>query len=199
MDRFKTVLLATGVTAAVVATCGAGTGPAEWPIGRAPVALRPAISRADLVIADVHGAFLRELRAKMAKGGPLVALGVCHMTPQLLARQIKERDGVAAGFTSDRLRNPGNAPPAWAAGLIARHAGQQADTIDGFAVDLGARIGVLRPIAEQPVCTACHGPAGRLDPQVRGELARRYTTDRATGFNPGEVRGWYWVEIAKED
>jgi Protein of unknown function (DUF3365) len=199
MDRLKTVLLATGVAAAVVATFGASNGPAEWPIGRAPAALRPAISRADLVIADAHGAFLRELRAKLAKGGPLLALGVCHMTPQLLMRQLHRRDGIAAGFTSDRLRDPANAPPAWAAGLIARHAGQPADAIDGFAVDLGPRVGVLRPIAEQSLCTTCHGPTERLDPQIRRELARRYTTDRATGFNPGEIRGWYWVEIAKED
>src|SRR3954471_21306998 len=120
MDRLKIVALATGVAVAVVATCGAVNGPPEWPIRRAPAALRPAISRADLLIADVHGAFLRELRAKMAKGGALLALRVCHMNPQLLARQTKERNGVAAGFTSDRLRNPANLPPPWAGGLIAR-------------------------------------------------------------------------------
>ena len=121
------------------------------------------------------------------------------MTPQLLMRQLQRRDGIAAGFTSGRLRDPANAPPPWAAGLIARHAGQPVGAIDGFAVDLGFRVGVLRPIAEQPLCTTCHGPTERLDPQIRRELARRYKTDRATGFNPGEIRGWYWVEIAKED
>jgi len=141
MDRIKIVVLTGCVAVAVAATCGAVNRPAEWPIRRAPDSLRPAISRADRVIADVHGAFLRELRAKIAKGGPPVALRVCHMTSQLLACGIKERNGVAAGFTSDRLRNPANAPPVWAGGLIARHAGQQADTIDGFAVDLGERVG----------------------------------------------------------
>jgi hypothetical protein len=160
--------------------------------------MRPAIAKADLVITEVHGAFLRELRAKMAKGGPLLALGVCHMTPQRLARELKRRDGVVAGFTSDRLRNPANAAPSWAVGLIARNAGQPAGMIDGFAVDLGPRVGVLRPLSEQPLCASCHGPAERLDPRVSRELARRYPGDRATGFGTDEIRGWYWVEILKE-
>jgi len=91
MIRLKVVLLTTTIAMVVGATCAAAGQPKEWPIGRAPAAMRPAIATADLVITDVHGAFLRELRAKMAKGGPLLALGVCHMTPQRLARQLKRR------------------------------------------------------------------------------------------------------------
>lgn len=199
MVRLKVVLLATSIAAVIGGTCAAAGQPTEWPIGRAPAAMRPAIAKADLVITDVHGAFLRELRAKMAKGGPLLALGVCHMTPQRLARQLKGREGVVAGFTSDRLRNPANAPPAWAVETIARNAGQQAGTIEGFAVDLGRRVGILRPLSEQRLCANCHGPAEQLDPRVSRELARRYPSDRATGFGSGEIRGWYWVEMPKED
>jgi len=199
MIRLKVVLLTTTIAMVVGATCAAAGQPKEWPIGRAPAAMRPAIATADLVITDVHGAFLRELRAKMAKGGPLLALGVCHMTPQRLARQLKRRDGVVAGFTSDRLRNPANAAPSWAVGVIARAAGQPAGMVDGFAVDLGPRVGVLRPLSEQPLCASCHGPVELMDPRVSRELARRYPADRATGFGTDEIRGWYWVEILKEE
>jgi hypothetical protein len=119
------------------------------------------------------------------------------MTPGLLARRIRSRDGLGAGFTSDRLRNPANVPPPWAAGPIARHAGARASALDGFAVDLGDRVGVLRPIAEQAICANCHGPLDRVDPAIRRELRRRYPTDRAYGFASGEIRGWYWVELPK--
>jgi hypothetical protein len=197
MLRLRDVLLAGSFAAALTATAASRTGPTEWPIREAPAALQPAIAKADLVIADVHGAFLRELRAKLAKGGPLLALGVCHMTPQLLARRLRERDDTAAGFTSDRLRSLANAPPAWAVGVIARHAGEPAQNVDGYAVELGSRLGVLRPIVQQPICASCHGPAEQLDPRVRDELGRRYPADRAIGFAPGEIRGWYWVEMPR--
>jgi hypothetical protein len=26
-------------------------------------------------------------------------------------------------------------------------------------------------------------------------LAARYPDDRATGFAPGDLRGWFWVEV----
>jgi hypothetical protein len=103
----------------------------------------------------------------------------------------------AAGRTSDRLRNPTNAPRAWAVDLVKANAGRQARDVDGFAVDLGNKIGVLRPIAQRPLCANCHGPADRLSPAVRAELSERYPADKALGFTEGEIRGWFWVEIPK--
>ena len=34
--------------------------------------------------------------------------------------------------------------------LVKANAGRQAKSVDGFVVDLGDRVGVLRPIAERP-------------------------------------------------
>jgi hypothetical protein len=140
----------------------------EWAIRDAPDAMRPAIARADAVIADVHAAPLRELQAKLANGGPLLAPGVCHMTPASLARRIQQPAGLTAGFTSDRLRDPANAPPPWAAGLIARHAGAGASAVEGFTVDLGHRFGVLRPVVEQPICANCCVHDGSLPCSSQG-------------------------------
>jgi hypothetical protein len=197
MMAFDSLLLIAALAGGTAPQPVSLAAPTEWTIKNAPDALRPAISRADVVIADVHAALLRELQSKLEKGGPILALRVCHMTPGLLARRVRERDGLAAGFTSDRLRNPANAPPAWAAGLIARHAGRRMSAVDGYAVNLGNRVGVLRPIAEHAICANCHGPLDQVDPAVRRELRRRYPADRATDFAPGEIRGWYWVELPK--
>jgi hypothetical protein len=95
------------------------------------------------------------------------------------------------------LRNPTNAPRAWAADLIKANAGRQARDVDGFAVDLGETLGVLRPISQRPLCANCHGPADRLSPGVRSAIAERYPADKAVGFKEGEIRGWFWVEIPK--
>jgi hypothetical protein len=70
--------------------------------------------------------------------------------------------------------------------------------VEGFAADLGEKVGVLRPIAERPMCASCHGPAEKIDPVVRAALIGRYPADRATGFRNGEIRGWFWVEVPKK-
>ena len=72
-----------------------------------------------------------------------------------LAQRLARYDGVAAGRTSDRLRNPTNAPPPWAAALVRAHAGERARDVDGFVVELGDKIGLLRPISHQPMCRGC--------------------------------------------
>jgi hypothetical protein len=86
----------------------------------------------------------------------------------------------------------------WAAPLVKANAGRLARDVDGFAVDLGNVVGVLRPIAERPMCASCHGPAGKISPPVNAALKHRYPADRAVGFAEGEIRGWFWVEVPKK-
>ena len=80
---------------------------------------------------------------------------------------------------------------------MAAHTGRKAHDVKGFAVDLGDRIGVLRPIVQTQTCASCHGTLDELSPTVRRLIAERYPNDRATGFVEGEIRGWFWVEMPK--
>ncbi|HEY6099429.1 MAG TPA: hypothetical protein VIW03_08370, partial [Anaeromyxobacter sp.] len=54
--------------------------------------------------------------------------------------------GVEVGRTSARLRNPRNAPPAWARAYVAQTDGRKAADVAPAAFDLGDRVGLLRPI-----------------------------------------------------
>jgi len=166
----------------------------SWPIREAPPELRLVISRADLVIVTMQDAVLRELTEALDRGGPMAALGSCHLDATSVTYRLGH-EGIAAGRTSDRLRSPTNVPPPWAANLVKAHAGARARDVEGFAVDLGTKVGVLRPIAERPICATCHGPVDRISAPVRQALAERYPADRAVGFSEGEIRGWFWVEL----
>lgn len=168
-----------------------------WPIRQAPAELRPVIARADLMIAALHDSVLRELADEIRSVGPDKAIDACHIDSLLMTQRIA-REGAAAGRTSDRLRNPTNQPRPWAAPLIEANAGRQVRDVDGFAVDLGDRLGVLRPIAMRPLCATCHGPEEKLSPAIRRSIAERYPADKAVGFETGEIRGWFWVEIPKQ-
>ena len=169
----------------------------SWPMREAPPELQMVISQADLIIVTMHGALLQELRDGLARGGARAALASCHTNATAVSWRLARGEGIAAGRTSDRLRDPTNTPRPWAAALVKANAGRRARDVDGFAVDLGSKVGVLRPIVLQPMCLGCHGPADRISPEVRQLLADRYPQDRATGFTNGEIRGWYWVEMPK--
>jgi hypothetical protein len=169
----------------------------SWPIRDAPAEWRAVLSRADLIFIGMQDSLLRQLQDRLARGGPAGAFEACHVNAADVARRLARYEGIAAGFTSDRLRNPTNKPRPWAGRLVAENAGRRVRDVDGFAVDLGDRIGVLRPMLEHETCASCHGPAEQVSPAVRRLIAERYPTDRAVGFAEGEIRGWFWVEMPK--
>jgi hypothetical protein len=193
MTFLRTVLVA----ALLSTTLAAQVEYKSWPLSQAPAELQIAISRADLVVVEMQGVVLRELSDALARRGPAGAFSFCHLDATAIIQRMGGTEGIAAGRTSDRLRNRANAPRAWAAPLVSAHAGQRAARVEGFAVDLGDRVGVLRPIAEQAMCAGCHGPQEQLAPDVDIVRRQRYPSDRAIGFRDGEIRGWFWVEMPK--
>jgi uncharacterized protein DUF3365 len=197
MSRMHRPALAAALLTAVTLAAQTTGSWRQWTIRDAPEEVRPIVGRADVMIAAMQDSLLRQLSDKLAQGGPAFAVDACHMDPDELARRIGRSLGIAAGFTSDRLRNPTNTPRPWAASIVAAHAGRRAKDVDGFVVDLGDRLGVLRPMAMQRTCVSCHGPADRISPAVRRVLAERYPADQAIGFAEGDVRGWFWVEMPK--
>lgn len=189
--------------AAAVITAGpqpaAQPASAAWPtytVAAAPPEWHHTISHGDLIIAAVNASVRNELDRDLPSG-TAVALTSCHIDTAAIETGIARGEAVVVGRTSARLRNPGNRPPAWAAAIVARHATGRASKTDGFVVDLGDRIGLLRPIAHRPVCDPCHGRAEQMDPAVLAELRHRYPADRGLGFRSGDLRGWYWVELLK--
>lgn len=174
-----------------------GLPPGTWPVAKAPPELRSAVSRGDLIVVSLQDALLGELTGALEEGGPSFAIKSCHIDVTGVVRRIERAEGITAGRTSDRLRNPANAPRPWAAPLVASHAGGKVKDVEGYVVDLGDKIGLLRPIAHRPLCASCHGRPDKLAGDVQSALRDRYPTDRAVGFVEGEIRGWFWVEMPR--
>jgi hypothetical protein len=64
-------------------------------------------------------------------------------------------------------------------------------------IDLGDRVGVLRPIGTLGMCTTCHGDEAAMGPELRELIAESYPDDEATGFEVGDLRGWLWAEVPR--
>ena len=200
MNRWFFALLVAALAAfgmVAVSRAQSSPEPTAWRISAAPAGLKPAIATADTVIVAQHGALLSQLTRALSEGGPTLAIQLCHLDASDTANWITRQRGYAVGRTSDRLRSPTNTPRPWAAPIVKEYAGRQAVDEEGFAVDLGDRVGVMRPIVMRPMCEGCHGPADKISPAVRKVLDEQYPADHATGFKTGEIRGWYWAEIPK--
>lgn len=192
MPRF---LLALSLAAASVASAAEPARPI--PLQEVPEALAPAVTRGDAAIDQLRDRIYKRLNAIMVQGGPVEAVGLCATEAPRLSKEVAEVNGVEIGRTSVRVRNPANAPRKWAASYVAGAAGKKAEEVKPAVFDLGDRIGILRPLAMMPACTRCHGPAAALAPDVKAEIAQRYPKDQATGFAPGDARGFFWVEVKK--
>ena len=197
MKRSHLLFVGAGVLTASTITAQPASQPPTYRVVDAPAEFHPAIARGDLVIVSLQNALLSELRAALAAGGPARAFKACHLDVKGIAFRVTRREGLSAGRTSARLRNPANAPRPWAAAIVASHVGKRPRDLDGFVVDLGDHIGLIRPIVEQPICRPCHGSVAKMDPEVRALLPVDYPRDRAVDFDDGDVRGWYWIELPK--
>jgi hypothetical protein len=80
---------------------------------------------------------------------------------------------------------------------MAESEGKRAADVQPVTVDLGDRVGVMRPIGTLEMCTSCHGPADEVKARLGDALATAYPEDRATGFGVGDLRGWMWAEVPK--
>lgn len=154
-------------------------------------------ARAQAALKPLKQGLMKALTEAMASGGPEAAIAVCRdEAPKIAA--AASRDGVVVGRTSDRLRNPDNAPRAWAAPILAEYAAAPGDARPPHRVVAlpDGRFGYVEPIAVAEVCTQCHG--AQVAPAVRAKLAALYPEDRATGYAAGDLRGLFWVELPAE-
>jgi Protein of unknown function (DUF3365) len=146
--------------------------------------------------------FMQELGAalknEIAAGGPESAINVCVDLAPALARKYSLENGWRVTRVSLKARNAMlGAPDAWEQQALADFdarsaAGEGADKLELSAtVDepSGRYFRYLKALPVQPLCVACHGQPEQLSNAVKGNLAKIYPYDRATGYSVGQVRG----------
>lgn len=154
-------------------------------------------AKAEQAMNELQTALLGKLRSAMEAGGPAAAVDVCRTEARAIAEAVALKQGIELGRTSHRVRNPANAPRAWARPAVDAAAGSKAASEGLKVFDLGDRVGVLRPIGTADACTKCHGAPDEVRKNLGAALAASYPQDRATGFAPGDLRGWMWAEVPK--
>ncbi|TWT61689.1 cytochrome c peroxidase [Rubinisphaera italica] len=148
-------------------------------------AKQKAIAAKDALFTRLSG----RLTEVMSADGP-AAISVCSREAPAIATEVGEEQGVVIGRTSFKLRNAKNTPPDWAHSFVE----ERVEDPQFVALPNGGT-GALLPIRLKQKCLACHGPTESIAADVRSKLSELYPDDRATGFNEGDLRGWFWVEV----
>lgn len=159
--------------------------------------LSAAAQRGEAAMTALQRQLSARLMEELGRGGPEAAVKVCRDEAQQLTERVVAEQGIELGRTSHRLRNPANAPRPWVAKLLPAYAGRKADEVEPTVVDLGDRVGVVKPLPLQQLCLTCHGDRSAMAPEVRAMIERAYPEDEATGFALGEVRGLVWAEVPR--
>jgi len=151
---------------------------------------RQKLQRARQAQKDLGSTLKRELLGAIKEEKAAGAVDFCHEQAPEIAREVSESHELKIGRTSHRLRNRDNDPPSWAEEAVDRQE-PRSYVMEGPADQLG----YLAPIKMGGVCVSCHGKESQLAPGVSEMLDKHYPKDRATGFEVGDLRGWFWVEV----
>lgn len=142
--------------------------------------------------------FKKQLKEALVAGlqeGPVQAISVCRVEAPQLADKASS-PSVKVGRSSNKLRNPANAPKPWMKRFLERYESDP-DRREPAAVLIDEEtVGYVEPIFVQPLCVTCHGTD--IAPDVKAKLEELYPQDEATGYVPGDFRGIFWAELKRD-
>lgn len=180
--------------------------PAQLPASETPevatspvwqVVEEPELDEAQSALRDralaARDALMGKLKSRLmevvSKDGLPAAISVCKEDAPRLAKEVSAEQGLSIGRTSHRLRNPANKPPAWAVELV------KEEVAEPTYLSSETGLAALLPIPTGPMCMNCHGTKEGIPADVLAALGENYPDDQATGFEEGDLRGWFWVEV----
>jgi len=186
------------VDAAPLHAQDAASAKGSYTAASAPAALKPAVERAQKAFAEFQARLDARLKEEMSRGGLPAALAVYRDEASNITAALGRQYSGRFGRTSDRLRDPRNAPPQWAAELVRTAGTPAAKDAQTWVVPMGTNVGVLAPLATTETCVLCHGPVAAIPPATAATIRVTYPGDRATGYEAGQLRGWIWAEIPRQ-
>lgn len=148
--------------------------------------------------------FKRELKgalmAAMKEGGPAAAIGACRTEAPEIAVKHAEPGIFSIKRVSDRNRNLKNLADSVELEILARYTdstGEQSPFVIQWQGEGDKRnFTFYKPMYVGQLCMRCHGSVDSFDAEVREGLRINYPEDLATGYQPGDLRGLFVVEIA---
>ena len=126
--------------------------------------------------------------------GPVEAISACLVEAPKVA-EAASSGAIKVGRTSQKLRNPSNAPKPWMQPFLRLYETDPEQREPGVVLIDDNTVGYVEPIFLQPLCVTCHG--AELAPDLQAKLKELYPSDQAIGYAPGDFRGVFWAELPR--
>lgn len=140
---------------------------------------------------EMFQTLMARLTTAMQSGGPPNAISVCSTDAKTIADQVSKEHNLTIARTTSKLRNQSNAPPQWATKPLESNPTEPLILTN----ELG-HLALINPIKLAPTCLKCHGSTTTdITPETQAALKNLYPNDQATGYNDGDLRGWFTIYI----
>lgn len=144
---------------------------------------------------EVQNRLGQKLAQALQLGGPVAAIGVCHLEAPAISKDMLRRTGVSVRRTALKVRNSSNAASAFEQQVLADFKVQLQNDDNAlpefFQQHADGSSTWLRAIVAQPQCLVCHGD---VTAELQQTLHRMYPHDQAIGYQTGDLRGAFVVE-----
>jgi hypothetical protein len=137
------------------------------------------------------------LKKAMAQGGVENAINYCNANASGLIDSLGTHHNAIIRRTSNKLRNPNNAPTKAEELVLNKYLnGEQSGPVIDILAS-GNKI-FYAPIKMKPLCITCHGTVGKTTSENDyATILKHYPNDKATGYNEGDFRGMWSIELKK--
>ena len=149
-------------------------------------------AEAGALATEFIGRLKPELQRAMGEGGPEYAIGVCADKAPMIADALSQDSGWLVRRVSLKARNASRAiPDRWETSVLEeferrQQTGEPASNLR-YSETTPSHFRYMQAQAVDGVCLTCHG--SNPSPQVQETLRQYYPDDKATGYEPGQVRG----------
>jgi len=147
------------------------------------------------------------LQAAMKDEGLMGAVAFCAGRARDLTADVNARFGPSVDIkrTSDRFRNPDNAPDEleqqaleWVRNQLAAGNPLPDAVVQRLTRNSDTVYRYYQPITVGTPYLSCHGDETTMKPEVLSAIRKRYPDGQATGYHKGDFRGLVRVEITEE-
>lgn len=158
-----------------------------------------AVDRAKAAAQESFSRLSTELKAAIEADGAASAIAVCSERAPSILGEVAAETGVNITRISDKPRNPNH--PASGSDLAA--IGEFRQTLTGGDPIMpqvashpdGSKTVRLPIVISAPLCLQCHGSETEIAPETRAAIAATYPGDQASGYQLGDLRGIWRIDV----
>lgn len=145
--------------------------------------------------------FMQELKgilvSQIRENGIVAAVSVCSDTAQQLTKKFGDEKEIYIKRVSLKFRNPNDKPDEYEKEVLnhmaeLKNKGMLDKNFEYLAIETENDknfIHYMKPIFIGGECLPCHGNKDQIPLEIKEILNEKYPNDKATGYNPGDLRG----------